>query len=556
MKSGASVVSFNTAKSSISKFSRRSAATTAQDALITSQATTQAVQAAKAILKAGGSELTALKTAKAAAVSAMMPDPNAESEISSGIGTSFLRRRRLKRRAEVVASMALASAMVNVSQSSGQSISDWDATTDSLQGMKLVGGPTSSETLGMSLKESSSLSDDLGTRNASSFQSTAERIAKQLKMLPSLSATFSGSGGSGRFGGSADSRDSGRSAGSKGSNSSSSGSNSLTRQISSFTQNTKGQSTYSTHPSNSFLNKRRQGHHHDRCTVFPNNSSCLGQSYSEDNSDETELMSTNGTVDSMLVSILNVLSCGPSSASTRPKEVRVPNRMDDVTEEGEYDEEVITFADDNDLNFQLSGQCERIDEQGEDEDDDDGEDDDYGETDENKEEKRDEEMPTWKRIESNPVDDEAPLMNTSASSGGDSIGTTGEEILLDLLASAQSNPQRLSNDSTKKPPAVIASGNKFELRVPTASDSVDELTMDGLTVEGESEGHDENANYVQLVPPQRRNRRLKRGYIRVGGLTPVAQGVGIVPGTTGAASNGSPNKSRLTFFRKNKQRNR
>jgi len=99
---GISVVSFGTTKSSLTKYSE-SQHTSTDDAVIISQATAQAAQAAKAILNAGGSELTALKTAKAAAVSALMP----QSDEVAGIGSSFLRRRKMKRQAEVVASMAL-----------------------------------------------------------------------------------------------------------------------------------------------------------------------------------------------------------------------------------------------------------------------------------------------------------------------------------------------------------------------------------------------------------------------------------------------------------------
>jgi hypothetical protein len=551
MMSGASVISFATTKSSLSKLSRKSVIS-AHDAFLTSQATAQAVQAAKAILKAGGSELTALKTAKAAAVSALIPDPTADNELSSGIGTSFLRRRRLKRRAEVVASMALASALVSLN-------SDWDGNTSnaSLQGMKLVGGPTSSDTLGMSTKESSSLSEDLRdleSRKPTPRLTAAERISQQLMMIPSLSATFSGScgsrrvgnlGDSGRFGGSGESRGSGRSTtgsggsalsgASRGSYSASSGEHSFERQFSSFTNNSsKGQSTYFSDPHNMLPNRRKRGYHHDRCTFSNNNSGCLSYSYSDENSVDSER--TTGAVDSVLLSILNALTttCGSSTAPTRrPRDVPVPSRMDDIAEEEEYDEDIITFDGDDGLQFQLSHHLERIKER-------DGEEDEEGEEAEKVVEHR-----HMAKNDHKVEEDEAPFMNTSESSGGDSIGTTGEEILLDLLASV--DPRRIANGSTK-PPAVTASGNKFELRVPPASDSVDELSMDGLTNAGEE--HDENAHYVQLVPIKRRIRRLNRGYLKVGGLTPNSQGHSFVLD----APDSSPVKSKMGFFRKKKNK--
>jgi hypothetical protein len=561
MKSSASVMSFGTAKSSFSKVSRKSTIT-AQDALITSQATGQAVQAARAILKAGGSELTALKTAKAAAVSALMPEPSAENEMTSGIGTSFLRRRRLKRRAEIVASMALASALVNLSN-------DWDGTTScgSLQGMKLVGGPTSSETSGvsmkessslsedpesrhpaqLSMKESSSLSEDLETRNPKPRPSAAERVSQQLMMIPSLTSTFSGSCGSRPFSHSGESGGFGRSGGSSsgasgGSSWASSGENSFARQV---LTSTKGQSTYFSDPHNLLPNRTKHGKrgcHHDKCTVFQSTSGCLSHSYSDDYSVDSERASTDGAVDSVLLSlILNALTCGSSTASTtRSREVRVPNRMDDISEAGEYDEESVAHDDYDDLKVQLRHRLERIKEKEEEE--------------EEGEEDRDGEnvmtSPNVVKNDSTVADHgEAPLMNTSGSSAAASIGTTSEDILLDILASDPSGSRRISTGGMRTP-AVIASSKKYELRVPTASDSIDDSTMDGMT--DAVEEHDENSNYVQLVPVQRRNRRLHRGYLRVGGLTPVSQSLGFkldAPGMFPAVK-GSPLKTKMGFFRK------
>ena len=78
--------------------------TEAEEAELLSQATAQAMTAARSILLAGGSESTALSTAKAAATSILAP-----SSTDHEYGKSFLGRRKGKRQAEIVASMALLS---------------------------------------------------------------------------------------------------------------------------------------------------------------------------------------------------------------------------------------------------------------------------------------------------------------------------------------------------------------------------------------------------------------------------------------------------------------
>lgn len=124
--SSTSIGSRSTMMSNLSNNSRRS------DALLMSEATNQALLAAKAILNAGGSDATALKTARAAAFAHLVPESSGHNNNnnnnsitdqdgmlnSSGVGISFLRRRKLKRQADVVASMALGSALANSSNSS------------------------------------------------------------------------------------------------------------------------------------------------------------------------------------------------------------------------------------------------------------------------------------------------------------------------------------------------------------------------------------------------------------------------------------------------------
>ena len=76
------------------------------DARLLSQATSQATIAAKSILSSGGTEKTALKTAKAAAQGVLMGN---EKDLGNG-PKGMLRRRKIKQQAEVIASMALVSA--------------------------------------------------------------------------------------------------------------------------------------------------------------------------------------------------------------------------------------------------------------------------------------------------------------------------------------------------------------------------------------------------------------------------------------------------------------
>jgi len=84
------------------------AMTEAEEAELLSKATSQAMIAARSIMMSGGSEATALSTAKAAAQSILVPNTS-EMEGSPYLGKMFLSKRKAKRQAEVVASMALLS---------------------------------------------------------------------------------------------------------------------------------------------------------------------------------------------------------------------------------------------------------------------------------------------------------------------------------------------------------------------------------------------------------------------------------------------------------------
>lgn len=83
-----------------------------------SRATAAAVVAARSMLMSGGSDDMALRTAKAAAFSVLCPKCS-ENDSSSGRSSSYLRRRKLKNQAEVVASMALVTAAADATAGKG-----------------------------------------------------------------------------------------------------------------------------------------------------------------------------------------------------------------------------------------------------------------------------------------------------------------------------------------------------------------------------------------------------------------------------------------------------
>lgn len=94
-----------------------------------SHATATAVVAAKSILLSGGSEEVALKTARAAAASVLNPS-NSGDESVAGRSLGFFGRRKVRRQAAVVASMALVTASNSIQNGLA---SDWSA-SDSTPG--------------------------------------------------------------------------------------------------------------------------------------------------------------------------------------------------------------------------------------------------------------------------------------------------------------------------------------------------------------------------------------------------------------------------------------
>ena len=90
----------------VSTPSSLSASSSGFDARLLSQATSQATIAAKSILSSGGTEQTALKTAKAAAQGVLLGNIR---DLGSG-PKGMMKRRKIKKQAEVVTSMALVSA--------------------------------------------------------------------------------------------------------------------------------------------------------------------------------------------------------------------------------------------------------------------------------------------------------------------------------------------------------------------------------------------------------------------------------------------------------------
>jgi len=109
--------------SSASTTSSGSKTKAAQKAHLLSHATVTAIVAAKSILMSGGTEDVALRTAKAAAVSVLDPACS-DGDTVSRRSLGFFGRRKVRRQAEVVASMALVTATSNMQ---GGVASDWSA---------------------------------------------------------------------------------------------------------------------------------------------------------------------------------------------------------------------------------------------------------------------------------------------------------------------------------------------------------------------------------------------------------------------------------------------
>jgi hypothetical protein len=113
--------------------SRRKDVTEAEEAELLSRATSQAMIAARSILMSGGSTATALSTAKAAAQSILVPDTSDMD--GPALGKVFLSKRKAKRQADVVASMALLSVKQQiVSQQGGIPNYPYDGNNSFLQG--------------------------------------------------------------------------------------------------------------------------------------------------------------------------------------------------------------------------------------------------------------------------------------------------------------------------------------------------------------------------------------------------------------------------------------
>jgi hypothetical protein len=113
--------------SSASTTSSGSKTKASQQAHLLSHATVTAIVAAKSILMSGGTEDVALRTAKAAAVSVLDP-VSSDGDTISRRSLGFFGRRKVRRQAEVVASMALVTATSNLQ---GGVASDW-STSDGI----------------------------------------------------------------------------------------------------------------------------------------------------------------------------------------------------------------------------------------------------------------------------------------------------------------------------------------------------------------------------------------------------------------------------------------
>jgi hypothetical protein len=121
----------NTSKNEGSLFSVRTGGrrkkNPVDEAMLLSKATSQAMIAARSIVLSGGSQQTALSTARAAAQSILAPHISDNDSIVTA-GQSFLGRRKGKRQAEIVASMALLSVNNSIQQSKRGTTSaqQWD----------------------------------------------------------------------------------------------------------------------------------------------------------------------------------------------------------------------------------------------------------------------------------------------------------------------------------------------------------------------------------------------------------------------------------------------
>lgn len=548
-RSGMSVMSSFTNKSSLSRLSRKDLS---QDAVLISQATAQAVEAARAILNAGGSEMTALKTAKAAAISALMPEVDSRDESASGIGSSFLRRRKLKRHAEVVASMALASAMANGGCKAGaNAVTDWEK--------QLTNDPTHSVTLSSSSKGSKGSerqgSSNLPKEAPKKRQSAAEMISQQLRLIPTLAATFSGNDNV----------------------------NAMTRQVSSFTENTRESTRYHhlTTPHNVRVRRKYPNHYHhhhhshghrqDNCMIFPHQSNCGHGSYSHDDDGTTEgseYFAHGGAVDNIMMSIASVLTCGGpnNSHGYRPREVRVPIIDEEDEEYGDsYDEETITFDGVHDVESRDSiTDAETQTEFGTENEEErtkpimtgpslmDSEENETTNDEEDAEEEEEEEeklrvldvhnnperiehrrrsnesgLTLEQAIEAEAIAQAVSDAEADAANTDDAVSLADSESIAEILDDLMAiDTPGISMTSSKLPPVITSDPTTIELEVQETMETMDDEESKGLeqvaTKSTEMEEHDENSNYVEIVAPHKRSRRLTRGCKKLGGgITPL-----------------------------------
>ncbi|KAL3912604.1 MAG: hypothetical protein SGARI_001071 [Bacillariaceae sp.] len=167
--------------SSISAFNHMNAK--AVEAELISKATQTAIVAARSILMSGGTEEVALKTAKAAAESVLNPQASDNDTVSgrSTVGSVFGgRKRKAKRQAEVVASMALMSASSGIRHSG----SSMDIMTHSSSSAGL-GMQTSATLSGISPRKSSRpVVDTSGAFFSSPPQSSPALAAGNAKESP------------------------------------------------------------------------------------------------------------------------------------------------------------------------------------------------------------------------------------------------------------------------------------------------------------------------------------------------------------------------------------
>jgi len=118
----------DTSKSSMSTLSNGTSV--GHDAFLLSQATNQATGAAHSILAAGGTESTALNTAKAAAASVLRNEFEKKNGFIGGGPKEWFFKRRIKKQAEVVASMALVVAANTMHQQEDNFTSGTDTGTE------------------------------------------------------------------------------------------------------------------------------------------------------------------------------------------------------------------------------------------------------------------------------------------------------------------------------------------------------------------------------------------------------------------------------------------